>query len=42
MGGPYCAVVEETKDETIVKEVFVYAPEGKKRNIMRRIEGAIF
>jgi hypothetical protein len=42
MGGPYCAVVEETKDKTIVKEVFVYAPEGKKRNIMRRIEGAIF
>lgn len=41
MGGPYCAVVEETKDKIIVKEVFVYAPEGKKRNIMRRIEGAI-
>ena len=41
MGGPYSATITRTGQGLLVKEVFVYAPEGKKRNLIRRIEGAL-
>lgn len=43
MGGPFVSRMMPRDDGTaIVAEAFVYAPEGKKRNLLRRTEAAIF
>lgn len=41
MGGPYIASVRKTKDSDIVLLAFVYAPERKKRNIMRQLRAVV-
>lgn len=43
MGGPFVArVMPQNDGSAIVAEAFVYAPEGKKRNFLRRTEASIF
>ena len=44
MGGPFVAHsrVDETNGRIVVAEAFVYAPEAQKRDIMRRMEAALY
>ena len=43
MGGPFTARVMTMPDgSVVVAEAFVYAPEGPKRNLLRRTEAALF
>lgn len=44
MGGPFIshAVLDKKKQRVIVAESFVYAPESKKANLIRRMEAALF
>ncbi len=44
MGGPYVSHVrvDEEKGLVVVAEVFIFAPEKKKRDIMRRMEAALY
>ncbi len=44
MGGPFVShgVVDEKNGKVIVVEAFVYAPEEKKRNHMRKLEAALY
>lgn len=44
MGGPFVshAVLDKEKQRVIVAEGFVYAPESKKANLIRRIEASLF
>lgn len=44
MGGPFVSIsrVDEQNQKVVVAEAFVYAPGHNKRNIMRRIEAAIY
>ena len=43
MGGPFVARIMQQPDGTaLVAESFVYAPEGKKRNLLRRTEASLF
>ncbi len=44
MGGPFTshALIDEVNQRIVVAEVFVYAPEEKKRNLMRRLEAALY
>ena len=44
MGGPFVshALLDKTKQRVIVVEGFVYAPESKKANLIRRMEAALF
>lgn len=41
MGGPFVASVRKTKGGDIVLLTFVYAPERKKRNIMRQLRAVV-
>ncbi len=43
MGGPFVALVgvDTTARRTVVAEAFVYNPQGNKRDLMRRMEGAL-
>lgn len=43
MGGPFVALVDvdSTLRRTVVAEGFVYNPQGQKRDLMRRMEGAL-
>lgn len=43
MGGPFVRrfIADSIKDETLVVEAFVYAPEMKKRNKLRQIEAVL-
>lgn len=43
MGGPFVALVDvdSTERRTVVAEGFVYNPQGQKRDLMRRMEGAL-
>lgn len=44
MGGPFVALVvnDTLKHRVLVAEAFVYAPEQRKRNIMRQLEAALY
>ena len=43
MGGPFVArVMPQSDGSVVVAEAFVYAPEGKKRNLLRRTEAALY
>ncbi|MDR2496993.1 MAG: DUF4837 family protein [Tannerellaceae bacterium] len=44
MGGPFVSIarVDEAKGRVIVAEGFVYAPETKKRNMIRKLEAALY
>ncbi len=42
MGGPFVSLTLWHEPYTIVIEGFVYAPEGKKRNRMRRLEACLY
>ena len=44
MGGPFVshALLDKKKGRVIVAESFVYAPESKKANLIRRMEAALF
>lgn len=44
MGGPFVAhsAVDSARGRIIVAEAFVYAPEMKKRNLMRQVEAALY
>jgi hypothetical protein len=44
MGGPFVSRshIDSTNHRIVVKEAFVYAPERKKRNLIRQIEAAIY
>lgn len=44
MGGPFVAhsVVDTPRGRVIVAEAFVYAPEMKKRNLLRKLEAALY
>jgi hypothetical protein len=44
MGGPFAmqAFVNENTGMVVVAEVFVYAPEMKKRNILRNLESTLY
>lgn len=44
MGGPFVshALLDKKKGQVIVAESFVYAPESKKANLIRRMEAALF
>jgi hypothetical protein len=44
MGGPFVSLVrlDEQNNRVIVVEGFVYAPETEKRNLIRRIEAALY
>ena len=44
MGGPFVAhaVVDSVDKKVVVAEAFVYAPEMKKRNLIRRAEAALY
>ena len=44
MGGPFVAhaFVNENTNMVVVAEVFVYAPEKEKRNLMRNMEAALY
>lgn len=44
MGGPYVShgMVDEINNRVIVVEAFVYAPEEKKRNHIRKLEAALY
>ena len=43
MGGPFVSrsYVDSVNHRIVVKEAFVYAPERKKRNLIRQLEAAI-
>lgn len=43
MGGPFTAVaiVDSVRQRIVVAEAFVYAPEQRKRNLMRQLEAAL-
>jgi hypothetical protein len=44
MGGPFVshAFVNEETNMVVVVEVFVFAPEADKRNLIRSMEGALY
>lgn len=44
MGGPFVShtLVDDANNRLITVEVFVYAPEEKKRNLMRRLESTLY
>lgn len=44
MGGPFVAhaAVDTAKNRTVVAEAFVYAPESRKRNLIRQVEAALY
>ncbi|NLI63696.1 MAG: DUF4837 family protein, partial [Bacteroidales bacterium] len=44
MGGPFVshARVDEVNQRVIVAEVFVYAPDKLKRNLIRQIEASLY
>ena len=42
MGGPFVTVAMQRGDSILCVEGFVYAPEMKKRNLVRRLEAAIY
>ena len=42
MGGPFVAYWKPNGKRIVVTEVFVYAPETKKRNLVRRLEAALY
>ncbi len=44
MGGPFVlhAMIDSLKHKVIVAEAFIYAPEGKKRNLIRKDEAALY
>lgn len=44
MGGPFVSIsrVDEQNQRVIVAEAFIYAPGDEKRNLMRRMEAAIY
>ncbi len=43
MGGPFVALVrvDTAESKVVVSEVFVYNPEGQKRDLMRQLEGCL-
>ena len=42
MGGPFVSLAVQRGDSILCVEGFVYAPEMKKRNLIRRLESAIY
>ncbi len=42
MGGAFVAYWQPEGSRIVVAEAFVYAPETKKRNLMRRLEAALY
>lgn len=44
MGGPFVSLsrVDEINQKVVVVEAFIYAPGDKKRNLMRRMEAALY
>lgn len=44
MGGPFVShsIVDEKNGKVIVAEAFIYAPNSKKGNLMRKLEAALF
>lgn len=44
MGGPYVshAITDKASGRTVVAEAFIYAPETKKRNLLRQTEAALY
>lgn len=42
MGGPFVAYWKPNGKRIVVTEVFVYAPETKKRNLVRRLEAVLY
>ena len=44
MGGPFVSIarVDEANGRIVVAEGFVYAPETKKRNFIRKLEAALY
>ena len=44
MGGPFVSIskIDSANSRIVVKEAFVYAPESKKRNLIKPLEAAIF
>lgn len=44
MGGPFVShsIVDTLRHKVIVAEAFVYAPEMKKRNLLRQVEAALY
>ena len=44
MGGPFVglAIPDSLRQRTLVAEAFVYAPEQKKRNMMRQLEATLY
>jgi hypothetical protein len=41
MGGPFVSLSMPQGDSTLVVEAFVYAPEMKKRSLVRRLEASL-
>ena len=42
MGGAFVAYWQPEGSRIVVAEAFVYAPETKKRNLVRRLEAALY
>ena len=44
MGGPFVAhsMVDSARGRVVVAEAFVYAPESRKRNLIRQSEAALY
>lgn len=44
MGGPFVShsIIDSTRKRVVVAEAFVYAPEMKKRNLIRQLEAALY
>ena len=42
MGGPFVSMARQTGDSVLCIEGFVYAPEMNKRNLIRRLEAALY
>ena len=44
MGGPYVinTILDEEHNRIIYMMAYVYAPEGKKRNILRQVENILY
>jgi len=44
MGGPFVsqAFVNQNTNMVVVVEVFIFAPEADKRNLIRSMEGALY
>jgi len=42
MGGPFVSMARSMADSVLCIEGFVYAPEMNKRNLIRRLEAALY